>query len=32
VVIPPNTPSGPASLSISVGAALTQAGVTIAVK
>jgi uncharacterized protein (TIGR03437 family) len=32
VVIPANTPSGPATLSISVGATLTQAEVTIAVK
>jgi uncharacterized protein (TIGR03437 family) len=32
VVIPPNTPSGPASLSIYAGGAFTQAGITIAVK
>jgi uncharacterized protein (TIGR03437 family) len=32
LVIPPNTPSGPASLAISVGSVSSQAGVTVAVQ
>ncbi|HMD71635.1 MAG TPA: hypothetical protein VKF41_09855, partial [Bryobacteraceae bacterium] len=32
VVIPPNTPSGPASIAIAVGSASSQAGVTVAVQ
>jgi uncharacterized protein (TIGR03437 family) len=32
VVIPPNTPSGPVSLVISVGGASSQAGVTVSIK
>jgi len=32
VIIPPNTPSGPASLVIKVGSASSQAGVTVAVQ
>jgi uncharacterized protein (TIGR03437 family) len=32
VVIPPNTPSGPASLVITVGSVSSQPGVTVAVQ